>query len=148
MLDWLFSDPLPPGTAAPDFTVPDQDGNVVTLSAYRGKNVVLIFYPRDETPVCRTQLCEFRDLASLTASRNCVVFGINGQSAASHSKFRSKERFNFPLLSDTKGRVCKAYRTNGPMTKRTVYLVGPDGRILYSSRGKPAPEEVLAAAVL
>ena len=61
MLSFLFSDPLPVGSPAPDWTLRDQDGNIVALSALRGKNVVLVFYPRDETPTCRAQLCEFRD---------------------------------------------------------------------------------------
>ncbi|MGH9666868.1 MAG: redoxin domain-containing protein, partial [Bryobacteraceae bacterium] len=61
MFSWIFSKPLSPGCEAPDFTLPDQDGKAVTLSALLGKNVVLVFYPADETSVCRQQLCEFRD---------------------------------------------------------------------------------------
>ncbi len=148
MFSWLFSHPLPPGTPAPDFTVVDQDGNSVTLSQFRGKNVVLIFYPRDGTPVCRTQLCEFRDNSDLTSTRNTIVFGINGQNERSHEQFRTRQRLNFPLLVDKDGTVRDAYRTNGLVTRRTVYLVGPDGTILYSARGKPAPAEVLAKAVV
>ncbi len=146
MLSWLFSDPLPVGISAPDFTLQDQDGNSVALSRLRGKNVVLIFYPRDETPVCRTQLREFRDRSELVASKDTVVFGINPQDADSHADFHRRQKLNFPLLIDGDGTVCKAYHTNGIMTKRTVYLIGKDGAIRYAQRGKPAPEEVLAAA--
>jgi peroxiredoxin Q/BCP len=146
MLSWLFSEPLPAGTPAPDFTLQDQDGNSVTLSALRGKNVVLIFYPRDETPVCRAQLCEFRDRSEMAASKETLVFGINPQSASSHSGFRARNDLNFPLLVDSGGKVCDAYRTRGLFTRRTVYLVGKDGRIRYSQRGKPDADEVLAAA--
>ena len=82
MLDWLFSDPLPVGTTAPDFTLPDDQGNPVSLKSLRGKNVVLVFYPRDETPVCTRQLCEFRDRWADVQSKNTVVFGVNPQDAA------------------------------------------------------------------
>jgi peroxiredoxin Q/BCP len=137
---------LPAGTTAPDFTLKDQDGNSVTLSRLRGQNVVLIFYPRDETSVCRAQLCEFRDRSGLTTAKDALVFGINPQSASSHADFRERNNFSFPLLVDDGGRVCEAYHTRGLVTKRTVYLIGRDGVIRYSRRGKPTPEEVLAAA--
>lgn len=146
MLSWLFSQPLQPGSVAPDFTLSDQDGHEVTLSKLRGRNVALVFYPRDETPVCRTQLCEFRDRSDLVSSKNTVVFGINPQSAKSHAGFRTNNNLNFPLLIDEGGRVCEAYNTKGLMTKRTVYLIGKDGVIRYARRGKPSPEEVLASA--
>ena len=106
----------------------------------------MIFYPRDETPVCRAQLCEFRDRSQLVASRDTVVLGINPQSASSHAAFRSRHRMNIPLLVDTTGTVCKAYRTKGFLTKRTVYLIDKQGTIRFAQRGKPAPEDVLAAA--
>jgi peroxiredoxin Q/BCP len=63
MLKWLFSDPLAPGTAAPDFIATDDEGRTVSLSGLRGRNVVLVFYPGDDTPTCTTQLCEFREEA-------------------------------------------------------------------------------------
>ena len=144
MLSWLFSDPLPEGTPAPDFTLPDQDGKRVTLSKLRGRNVVLVFYPRDETPVCTAQLCEFRDRWGDAQARNTVVFGINPQTEAAHGRFRSKHSLPFPLLADAGGKVCDLYRTRGIVTKRTVYLIGPDGVIRYAKRGKPAVDEVLA----
>ena len=147
MLDWLFSDPLPAGSAAPDFTLQDDSGAEVTLSKLRGRNVVLVFYPADDTPVCRAQLCEFRDHWARAQSRNTLVFGVNSQDAASHARFRQKHNFPFPLLVDAGQKVCALYRTSGLIVKRTVYLIGPDGLIRYSRRGKPDPEEVLAAAV-
>jgi peroxiredoxin Q/BCP len=146
MLDWLFSDPLAPGTPAPDFTLPDQDGNAVTLSGLRGKNVVLVFYPADETPVCRQQLCEFRDQWPALEANNTVVFGINPRKAESHREFRNRRQFPFPLLVDGGQRVARLYKAGGPVVvRRTVYLVGTDGTIRYARRGKPAPEEVLEA---
>jgi peroxiredoxin Q/BCP len=146
MISSLFSDPLPIGTPAPEWTLRDQDGNAVSSTSLRGKNVVLVFYPRDETPTCRTQLCEFRDAWEQAQSKNTVVFGINPQKASSHAGFREKNRLPFPLLVDEGGKVCSAYNTRGLMTKRTVYLIGPDGVIRFAKRGKPPVEEVLAAA--
>jgi peroxiredoxin Q/BCP len=146
MLSWLFSDPLPVGTRAPDWSLRDQDGKTVSLASLKGKNVVLVFYPRDETPTCRAQLCEFRDAWADVQGRNTVVFGINPQKASSHADFRDNNRLPFPLLVDEGGHVCRAYNTSGIMTKRTVYLIGPDGSIRYARRGKPAVAEVLAAA--
>lgn len=144
----LFSGALlPTGTAAPDFTLPDQNGNPVTLSQLKGSNVVLVFYPGDNTPVCRKQLCEFRDQWSLAKSKNAKVFGVNPGSGSSHAGFREKTRLLFPLLVDSGSAIAARYRAKGLlMTTRTVYLIGKDGRIRYAQRGKPDPREVLAAA--
>ena len=145
MLDWLFEPPLPPGTPAPDFSIPDQDGSRVTLQEFRGRNVVLVFYPADNTSVCTKQLCEFRDSWADVTAKNAVVFGVNP--ARRHDKFRDKHQFPFPLLYDQGQKVGKLYKSAGRMLpKRTVYLIGPDGVIRYSKRGKPEPAEVLAAA--
>ena len=146
MLSWLFSDPLAPGTPAPDFALPDQDGNTVKLSSLRGKNVVLVFYPGDDTAVCTKQLCEFRDTWAFAKQKNAVVFGVNPQSTESKSKFQKKYDLPFPLLSDKGQQVGEIYHTRGLIAKRTVYLIGPDGVILYAKRGKPTPAEVLAAS--
>jgi peroxiredoxin Q/BCP len=146
MLSWLFSDPLPVGAAAPDFTALDDSGRTVTLSALRGRNVVLVFYPGDDTPGCTKQLCQFRDDWSQAAARHIEVFGVNPQSAQHHQKFREKFHFPFPLLVDTGQKIGELYHTHGLTVKRTVYLIGPDGKILFSRRGMPPPAEVLAAA--
>jgi len=144
----LFSSPLAVGTVAPDFSVPDQDGNRVTLSALRDKNVILVFYPADDTSGCTKQLCEFRDNWAAVTAKNAVVFGVNPARSRTHQKFREKYQFPFPLLIDEHQKIAKLYESNrwlGP--KRTVYLIGPDGKIRYAKRGKPSPAEVLAAAV-
>ena len=146
MLSWLFSNPLPVGAAAPDFTLRDEGGNSVQLSALRGANVVLVFYPGDDTPVCRQQLCEFRDRWEQARRGNAQVFGVNPRGVESHRRFRDKFAFPFPLLVDRGQKVAALYNANGWFVKRTVYLIGPDGTIRYARRGKPAPEEVLAAA--
>lgn len=146
MLSWLFSGPLAIGSAAPDFTLPDQDGTPVTLSRLRGKNVVLVFYPADETRVCRQQLCEFRDMDQLASDRGVLVYGINPGSAQSHSSFRNKQKLPFPLLVDADKRVASLYHANGPIVKRTVYLIGRNGIIRFAKRGRPVPEEVFGLA--
>lgn len=146
MFAWLFQKPLPPGERAPDFTLNDQDGDRVTLSDLRGKNVVLIFYPGDETPVCRRQLCEFRDQWDLAKKKNAVVLGINPQRAERHAGFRAHNNLPFPLLVDKGQRVTSLYNASGLVPRRTVYVIGRDGRIRYSRRGKPPAGEVLAEA--
>lgn len=142
----LFSKPLAVGSPAPEFTLPDQDGKPVALSSLRGKNVVLVFYPKDETSVCRQQLCEFRDEWETVKAKNAMVFGVNADSANSHTKFRERHKFPFPLLIDKGQQVAKLYSASGLIVKRTVYLIGPDGLIRYAKRGKPLPSEVLSAA--
>jgi len=142
-----FTPPLPVGTPAPDFSVPDQDGSRVTLSALRGKNVVLVFYPADDTSICTIQLCEFRDHWTQAQARNAVVFGVNPARSTKHQSFREKYKFPFPLLIDEGQKIAKLYQSDGWFVpKRTVYLIGPNGNIRYSKRGKPSPEEVFAAA--
>jgi peroxiredoxin Q/BCP len=144
MLSWLFSTPLPVGTPAPDFSIPDDSGRMVTLSALRGRSVVLVFYPGDDTPGCTGQLCSFRDAWSDAKDRGVEIFGVNPQSAAKHQKFRAKFTFPFPLLVDSGQKVGALYQTKGLIVKRTVYRIGPDGIIRFSRRGYPPPEEVLA----
>jgi peroxiredoxin Q/BCP len=146
LLAWLFSDPLPVGMLAPDFSLPDQNGKIVSLSALRGHNVVLVFYPGDDTTVCRQQLCEFRDRWAAAQQKHALVLGVNPQSAKSHVKFQANCRLPFPLLVDPGQKIGELYHTRGLMVKRTVYLIGPDGRIRYAKRGLPDPDEVLAAA--
>ncbi len=142
----VLSTPLAAGTPAPDFTLPDDAGHTVTLSALRGRNVVLVFYPGDDTPGCTKQLCQFRDDWADARKRGVQVFGVNPQSAQKHQKFRQKFNFPFPLLVDSGQKVAELYKANGLIVKRTVYLIGPDGKILFAERGMPNPEEVLAKA--
>src|SRR5713101_7183531 len=140
MLSWLFSDPLPPGTPAPDFSLTDDGGHLVTLSVLRGKNVVLVFYPADDTSVCTKQLCEFRDAWPDVQAKNAEVFGVNWARYTRHVRFREKHHFPFPLLVDEGQRVARLYRANSPFgPRRTVYLIGPDGVIRYARRGNPSP---------
>jgi len=145
MFSWLFSTPLDPGTPAPDFALSDDTGHTVTLSKLRGKPVVLVFYPGDDTPGCTKQLCQFRDDWSQAKSRGIEVFGINPQGQRSHTKFREKFHLPFPLLIDPGQKVGALYHTNGIIVKRTVYGIGADGTIRFARRGMPPPSEVLQA---
>jgi thioredoxin-dependent peroxiredoxin len=146
MFSWLFSDPLPVGQDAPEFTLLDQDGGSVSLTALRGKNIVLVFYPADETTLCTKQLCEFRESSALVESKNAVVLGINPADQSKHARFRANHGFPFALLADPGQRVGAQYHAKGFIVKRTVYLIGKSGKIRYAKRGKPNPEEVLATA--
>ena len=146
MLSWLFSDPLPVGEVAPEFALPDQDGNTVSLTGLSGKNVVLVFYPADETFVCTKQLCEFRDSWASAQQKDAIVLGVNPAGAQRHADFRSHHQFPFPLLVDSGQQVASLYHANGLIVKRTVYLIGKTGKIRYARRGKPDPQEVLATA--
>lgn len=146
MFSWLFSDPLPVGNVAPDFSLPDQDGVTVSLASLAGKNVVLVFYPADETTICTKQLCEFRDSWAKAQQKNAIVLGVNPAGQDKHARFREHHRFPFPLLVDRGQEVAASYHADGLIVKRTVYLIGKSGKIRYAKRGKPDPEEVLAAA--
>jgi thioredoxin-dependent peroxiredoxin len=144
VLGWLFSDPLPVGSAAPDFSLPDEAGQNVSLASLRGKNVLLVFYPGDNTPGWTNQLSQLRDSWDRLRSNNVLVFGVNPQSASSHAAFRRKNRLPFPLLVDRRQKVASLYHAGGLFVKRTVYLIGVDGTIRFSRRGTPPPAEILA----
>lgn len=137
---------LPVGSPAPEFALRGDHGNTVKLSALRGKNVVLVFYPGDDTRVCTKQLCQLRDGWKAAQKRNTLVFGVNPQNAGSHAKFRIKYSLPFPLLIDKDRQVCALYHAKGLWVTRTVYLIGPDGTIRFARRGVPPVEEILAAA--
>jgi len=94
------------GSKAPDFELQDQNGKVHKLSDYRGKWVVLYFYPKDLTPGCTTEACKFRDEFPKFEGVNAVVFGVSKDSIARHEKFASKYELSFPLLSDEEGKLC------------------------------------------
>jgi len=97
------------GKLAPDFTLPDGDGNEVTLSGFAGKNVVLYFYPKDDTSGCTKEACGFRDLKSEFDGLNAVIFGVSPDSVKSHDKFSNKYALTFPLLSDETKKVVEQY---------------------------------------
>lgn len=147
MFSWLWSDPLPTGTIAPDFSLPDESGHLVHLADLRGRNVVLVFYPGDDTLVCTKQLCQFRDDWGQAQARGVDLFGVNPQSAQKHGDFRRKYSFQFHLLVDRGQKVGALYHTDGLIVKRTVYLIDRQGVIRFSRRGVPSPRDVLSKAV-
>ena len=121
------------GERAPEFEAKDQDGNTVSLASFRGKPVVLYFYPKDDTPGCTAEACSFRD--SMTILRDCgiVVMGVSVDSEESHAEFVSKYKLNFALLSDRKKSIVRAYGAESPFgtAKRVTYIIGPDEIIKY-----------------
>lgn len=129
---------LAPGDAAPDFTLPDADGNEVSLSSLRGQRVVVYFYPAAMTPGCTTQACDFRDSLASLAAAGVAVLGISPDGPAKLAKFRDRDGLNFPLLSDQKREVLGAYGAYGEKMLygkksvgviRSTFVVGPDGKI-------------------
>jgi peroxiredoxin Q/BCP len=97
------------GSRAPDFALPSDGGEIVRLSSLRGRRVVLYFYPKDDTPGCTVQACDFRDTLPSFAGVQAVVLGVSPDSVESHRRFREKFGLNFPLLSDEDHRVAEAY---------------------------------------
>jgi peroxiredoxin Q/BCP len=135
------------GDNAPLFELKSAEGTLVKLADFKGKKfVVLIFYPGDETPRCTKQLCEIRDDYTSFEKQGAVVFGVNPASEKSHAKFIKKNNFQFPLLVDEKGAVAALYGARGAMlNKRTVYVIGKNGKIIFAERGKPPVADILAA---
>ena len=146
---------LTPGTPAPDFTLPDQSGNPVRLSDFRGKTVVLYFYPKDNTPGCTRQACAFAAVYEAFRSRNAVVIGVSKDSAASHQRFAAKYDLPFVLLSDPERQAIEAYgvwqekKMCGKVSMgvvRSTYVIDGDGVIRHAlPKVKPDtnPAEVL-----
>jgi len=97
------------GTPAPDFTLQDQDDQTVTLSSLKGKWVVLYFYPKDLTPGCTTEACNFQEALPNFTSLNAEIIGVSKDSVKTHRKFADKHNLNFRLVSDKDGQVCDAY---------------------------------------
>lgn len=106
------------GERAPEFSLPADDGREVSLKEFRGKNVVLYFYPKDDTTGCTKEACSFRDNLGRVTSKGAVVLGVSRDDTASHVKFKDKYHLNFPLLSDEEGRVTEAY---GVWKKKNLY---------------------------
>lgn len=132
---------LEAGIKAPDFSLPDQNGTVHTLSEYAGKKVILYFYPRDNTPGCTKQACGFSELQSQFAEKGAVVLGISKDSIASHKRFEEKYQLGFTLLSDPELAVIQAYdvwkeKKNygkvGMGVVRTTYLIDENGMIVQA----------------
>jgi len=131
---------LAAGQAAPDFELTDQAGQTHRLADYRGKNVVLYFYPKDETRGCTIEACEFRDEYSDLQALGAVVIGVSRDDEASHKAFAEHHDLPFTLLADTERKVTDAYGAWGPRVVdgqeqmgpiRSTFLVGPDGTLAH-----------------
>lgn len=126
------------GDLAPDFSLPDANGNTINLADLKGQRVILYFYPRDNTPGCTKEACAFRDSYAEFQDKGVVVLGVSTDDAKSHEKFATKYALPFPLLIDAEGTVATAYDSYGLkkfMGKeymgitRNTFVIDPDGRI-------------------
>jgi peroxiredoxin Q/BCP len=150
--DWIE-----PGTRAPNFALPADDGTEVTLAQLRGKPVVLYFYPRDDTPGCTREACSFRDRQAEMGKLGAVVLGVSTDNVASHERFRDKYALNFPLLADVDHGVATAYGAWREKTRfgktsmgmqRSTFLIDPEGvvrRVWKNVQVDGHDAEVLAA---
>lgn len=140
------------GDPAPDFTLPSSGGGEVSLSSYRGRPVVLAFYPADDSPVCTTQLRSYDDDLAEFEGLDAAVLGISPQSVESHDRFAERHGLRFPLLADADKAVGEAYGVLGPVGfyRRSVFVVDGEGVIRYAHRAiaglryRPASELVAA----
>ncbi|MEP6945019.1 MAG: peroxiredoxin [Acidobacteriota bacterium] len=141
------------GDKVPDFTLKDGDGNAWTLSKNKGRTVVLLFYPGDNTPVCTAQLCSVRDHWSEYQATGAEVVGISTDSVESHSGFADKHQLPLRLLADTERKVSEIYDMKSWLPGRSargVVVIDGDGKVVYHkvqavSLFKPSDAEVLAA---
>jgi thioredoxin-dependent peroxiredoxin len=145
------------GKPAPDFELQSDSGETVKLSAFRGRPVVLYFYPKDDTPGCTTEACEFRDAYDVFRERGAEVLGVSPDDVASHGKFKTKYELPFTLLADPEHQVAEKYGVWGERSsygktsmgiKRSTFIIDEDGNVARAMLGiKPAghAEEVLAS---
>jgi len=150
-------DELDVGAKAPDFSLPDQDGSIVTLKSLKGKQVVLYFYPKDDTSGCTKEACDFRDSLAPIKKAGAVVIGVSKDGKASHQKFIAKYGLPFALLSDEETVVCNAYGVYKEKSmygrkylgiERSTFVIDATGRIKALFRKVKVPghvDEVLAA---
>ncbi len=145
------------GDRAPDFTLPSNAGGNVSLRDFRGKKVVLYFYPKDDTSGCTKEACSFRDNLARVKRKGAEIFGVSADSVGSHNKFSEKYELNFPLLSDETKSVVKAYGVWKEKSmygrkfmgiERTTFIIDGEGRIARifpKVKVEGHTEEVLAA---
>ncbi|TVR32767.1 MAG: thioredoxin-dependent thiol peroxidase [Spirochaetaceae bacterium] len=130
---------LTEGTKAPAFTLPNQDGQQVSLSDFSGRKVVVYFYPKDDTPGCTKEACSFRDSHQAILDRGAVVLGISADDPAAHARFRSKYQLPFDLLSDPDKEVIQAFGAWGQKRRdgktyegilRSTFVIDQDGTVI------------------
>lgn len=130
----VLAQDLSVGKPAPDFELKDQDGRLHSIEDYRGKWVALYFYPKDDTPGCTTEACEFRDNIFAFRNKNAQILGVSLDDEASHKEFSEKYGLPFPLLADTEGTAADAYGVKSTymgmtMAKRQTFLIDPKGNL-------------------
>lgn len=147
---------LEKGTKAPEFSLPDQNGTMHSLKDYKGKKVILYFYPKDNTPGCTKQACGFGDLHPQFAEKGAVIIGVSKDSVASHKRFEEKYGLPFTLLSDTELNCIKAYdvwqekKNYGKVSMgvvRTTYLIDENGiitKVFGKVKASENPAQMLA----
>jgi len=146
------------GDTAPDFELPSDSGQTVKLSDYRGKRVVLYFYPKDDTPGCTTQSCSFRDNYPVIEEKNAVVLGVSPDGVTSHQKFKTKFDLPFTLLADQDHKVAEAYGAWGERSQygktymgiiRSHFVIDEAGKVIDAQvKVKPADSAEKALAAL
>jgi peroxiredoxin Q/BCP len=149
--------PLLAGISAPDFILIDDTGATRRLSDYRGQTIVLYFYPKDDTPGCTTEACNFRDDYSAYVEAGVTILGVSPDQPKSHAKFKQKYELPFPLLADEQHEICEAYGVWGKKkfmgreymgVLRTTFVIAPDGkikRVFLDVKPSGHSAEVLAA---
>ncbi|HYF61267.1 MAG TPA: thioredoxin-dependent thiol peroxidase [Herpetosiphonaceae bacterium] len=143
------------GDAAPDFSLPADNGETVSLGDFRGKKVILYFYPKDDTPGCTTQACGFRDSYPQIEERNAVVIGVSPDDVKSHQKFKTKFDLPFLLVADTDHALAEAYGVWGEKSmygkkyfgvQRSHFVIDEEGRLL-DVQGKISPADSVSKAL-
>ena len=122
------------GNKAPSFTLEDADGNVVELGDFKGRKVVLFFYPKDDTPGCTAEACGFRDSYADLKNLGAEVWGVSGDDIVSHRRFAERHQLPFPLLSDTNQQLRRAFgvpKTLGLLPSRVTYVIDGNGSICH-----------------
>lgn len=139
---------LNPGQPAPAFTAESTQGTIKISEVLGTRPIVLIFYPKDETPVCTKQLCAVRDSAAQYAAHDALVIGVNPGSIEEHQQFASKHQLDFPLIADRDGTVRQLYDVGKIFglfgQQRVVYVIGRDGRIAFAEKGNRPTAEIIA----
>ncbi len=138
---------LPVGSPAPNFSNVLATGNRnVNLTDYRGKFLIMVFYPKDQTPGCTRQLCALRDDIGIFQELNTEILGVNPDGLESHERFVAKQAFPFPILVDAGATIARDYGALKPEggIQRTVYIINPQGAIIFAQQGMPTDEELAA----
>lgn len=133
---------LKAGDPAPDFSAVSTDGTPIALADFRGRKLILYFYPMDDTPGCTKQACSLRDYNTRIAAKGAAIVGVSAQGVESHRRFTDKFGLNFPLLADTEQEIAKAYGVTGSgvsglvrslvkANERVTFIIDEDGKIAY-----------------